>query len=61
VWVVGDTPRDLACAQAAEAHCLLVGTGRYPAADLARLGADAVLDDLRDTAAVVKLLAGDLV
>jgi phosphoglycolate phosphatase-like HAD superfamily hydrolase len=60
VWVIGDTPLDLACAQAAGAHSLLVATGRSSAAELARLGADAVLDDLRDTAAVVKLLTGDL-
>ncbi len=59
-WVIGDTPRDLDCARAAGARCLLVGTGRYTAADLAPLGADAVLEDLSDTAAVVKLLTGDL-
>jgi phosphoglycolate phosphatase-like HAD superfamily hydrolase len=58
VWVVGDTPRDLLCAQAAGARCLLVATGRYPVDELARLGPDAVLEDLADTAAVVKLLVG---
>jgi phosphoglycolate phosphatase len=59
-WVIGDTPRDLACASAAGARCLLVGTGRYTAAELAPLGADAVLGDLSDTTGVVKLLTGDL-
>ena len=59
-WVIGDTPRDLDCARAAGARCLLVGTGRYSAAELATLGADAVLDDLSDTAAVVKLLTAGL-
>jgi phosphoglycolate phosphatase-like HAD superfamily hydrolase len=59
-WVIGDTPRDLDCAAAAGARCLLVGTGRYTAAELAPLGADAVLEDLSDTAGVVKLLTGDL-
>lgn len=59
-WVIGDTPRDLECAEAAGARCLLVGTGRYPAIQLAPLGADAVLDDLSDTAAVLKLLTEDL-
>lgn len=59
-WVIGDTPRDLECARAAGARCLLVGTGRYTATDLAALGADAVLEDLSDTAAVVEMLAGDL-
>ena len=59
-WVIGDTPRDLDCARAAGARCLLVGTGRYSAAELAKLGADAVLDDLSDTATVVKLLTAGL-
>lgn len=59
-WVVGDTPRDLECARSGGARCLLVGTGRYPAIELAALGADAVLEDLSDTAGVVELLTGDL-
>lgn len=60
VWVVGDTPLDLACAQAAGAHCLLVGTGRTPASELAALGADAVMEDLADTDGVVKFLTAGL-
>lgn len=60
VWVIGDTPRDLSCAQAGGAHCLLVATGRFPMAELRALGADATLDDLTDTDAVVKLLTADL-
>lgn len=59
-WVIGDTPRDLECARAAGAKCLLVGTGRYPAVELAALGADEVLGDLSDTAKVVHLLTGDM-
>ena len=59
-WVIGDTPRDLECAQAAGARCLLVATGRYGADQLEPLGADAVLEDLSDTKAVLKLLTGDL-
>jgi hypothetical protein len=35
-----------------------VGTGREPADELVKLGADAVMDDLSDTDAVVKLLTG---
>jgi phosphoglycolate phosphatase len=60
VWVIGDTPRDLDCAQAAGTRCLLVGTGRYSGTQLERLGADAVLEDLCDVPAVIKLLTGDL-
>lgn len=59
VWVVGDTPRDLECARAAGARCLLVGTGRYPFEDLEGLGADAVMRDLSDVGAVYGLLTGD--
>ena len=60
VWVIGDTPRDLECARVAGARCLLVGTGRYGIAELADLGADAVVENLAGTEAIVELLAGDL-
>jgi phosphoglycolate phosphatase-like HAD superfamily hydrolase len=59
-WVIGDTPRDLACARAAGARCLLVATGRYGVDELAALQPDAVLEDLQDGPAVVQLLTGDL-
>jgi phosphoglycolate phosphatase len=48
VWVVGDTPRDLACARAVGVRCALVATGLRPLAELASLGADIVLPDLSD-------------
>ena len=57
VWVVGDTPNDLACARAGGARCLLVATGRYGLDELSGLGADAVLEDLGDTDTVLGLLA----
>ncbi len=60
VWVIGDTPRDLECARAAGTRCLLVGTGRFSAQELEPLGADAVLEDLLEVSAVIKLLTGDL-
>jgi phosphoglycolate phosphatase len=55
-WVVGDTPRDLACARAAGVRCLLVATGGYDLAALEAAGADAVLSDLTDTDRVSGLL-----
>jgi phosphoglycolate phosphatase len=58
IWVIGDTANDLACARAGQARCLLVGTGRASAADLMRLGADAVVADLSDVDAIVDLLTG---
>lgn len=44
-WIVGDTPRDAACARAVGVRCALVATGRHDAASLSTLGADVVLED----------------
>ena len=57
VWVIGDTPADLACARAAGVRCLLVGTGAIPLAELAALDPDAVLPDLIATDTVAAILA----
>lgn len=57
-WVIGDTPRDFACAKVGGVRCALVATGGFGRAELEGLGADAVLDDLTDTDAVVSLLVG---
>lgn len=56
VWVVGDTPRDLECARAAGARCLLVATGQFGVDELERTGADRVLPDLTRTGEVCDLL-----
>jgi phosphoglycolate phosphatase len=48
VWVVGDTPRDLACARANGVRCALVATGTYGIDELDSIGADLVLNDLSD-------------
>ena len=56
VWVVGDTPRDLACARAAGVRCALVATGHVSLDELRATDADAVLEDLSDVDGVVKLL-----
>ena len=55
-WVVGDTPRDLACARAGGVRCALVATGHASLDELRATDADAVLEDLSDVDAVVKLL-----
>jgi phosphoglycolate phosphatase len=47
-WIIGDTPRDLACAQALGLRCALVATGRHSLASLAELGADVVFPDLSE-------------
>jgi phosphoglycolate phosphatase len=51
-WIVGDTPRDLACAQALGLRCALVATGRHSAGSLSGIGADAVLTGIDDPRAV---------
>lgn len=56
VWVVGDTPRDLACARAGGARCLLVATGRFSLDELEAEDADELLADLTDTDRVLALL-----
>jgi phosphoglycolate phosphatase-like HAD superfamily hydrolase len=57
VWVVGDTARDLACARAGGARCLLVATGLVGYEDLVSLGAEAVLHDLSDAEEVERILS----
>ncbi|MEI6675991.1 MAG: HAD family hydrolase [Verrucomicrobiota bacterium] len=44
--VIGDTPKDIACAHAIGARCLAVATGRYSASALQAHGADTVVDTL---------------
>ncbi len=44
--VIGDTPKDIACAHAIGAKCLAVSTGRFTAAELKMHGADLVVDSL---------------
>jgi phosphoglycolate phosphatase len=49
VWIVGDTPHDIACARACGARALAVATGASRAAELAAFEPDAVLESLGDT------------
>ena len=56
VIIVGDTPRDVACAAASGARAVAVATGPVDVATLRACGADAVLDDLSDTNAFLDLL-----
>jgi phosphoglycolate phosphatase len=51
VWIVGDTPHDIACARAIGAKVLAVATGSSSVADLAAHHPDAVLPDLSNPAA----------
>ena len=58
VCLIGDTPNDIQAARAVGARSLAVATGAHCARELRDAGADMVLDDLSDTAAVLRLLRG---
>jgi phosphoglycolate phosphatase-like HAD superfamily hydrolase len=51
VWVIGDTPNDLACARAGGVRCLIIGT------EFGQLDADAQVEGFDDTDHVVRILA----
>jgi phosphoglycolate phosphatase-like HAD superfamily hydrolase len=56
--VIGDTPLDVACAAAWGARCIAVATGNFSVSELRAAGADVVMPDLSDTAAVIAAIAG---
>jgi phosphoglycolate phosphatase-like HAD superfamily hydrolase len=49
--IIGDTPKDIACAHAIGARCLAVATGSFNAEQLEAAGADWVLGSLRELSA----------
>jgi len=49
-WIIGDTPKDIACARALGARCLAVATGRFSSAELTLHGADQVVPTLDEAA-----------
>lgn len=56
VFVIGDTPHDVACARAVGAVPIAVATGGSTIDELRRTGAGAVLEDLSDTEGFMALL-----
>ncbi|RMD99073.1 MAG: hydrolase, partial [Calditrichaeota bacterium] len=48
VWVIGDTPKDVACARPYRAKALAVATGEYNEHQLAKAQPDALMKDLRE-------------
>ena len=56
VFVVGDTPHDVACAHAAGAVPIGVATGTFTVDELRASGAEIVLADLSDTARFLRML-----
>jgi phosphoglycolate phosphatase-like HAD superfamily hydrolase len=56
VFVVGDTPHDIACAAAAGATSIAVATGGFDRETLRAAGADVVFEDLGDSEAFLQLI-----
>jgi phosphoglycolate phosphatase len=56
VVVIGDTPRDIACAHAHGCVALAVATGRYGVDALRAAGADIAVSDLSDPAPLLELI-----
>jgi len=57
IIIIGDTPHDIACARAINAKAVAVCTGLHSREELAACQPDILLDDLRDTDAVIAALA----
>ena len=60
LFLVGDTPFDIAAAKTIDATSLAVATGKFGVDALRNAGADHVLTDLSDTSHVLRLLGLDV-
>jgi phosphoglycolate phosphatase len=60
VWVIGDTAHDIACGKIIGARTLAVGTGGAPIETLRAHAPTEAMEDLTDTAAVMRLFESDL-
>lgn len=59
ITVIGDTPRDIACAHAMGARCLAVATGQFDHGKLSAGGAWLTMADLEDTNGVMSALEAE--
>jgi phosphoglycolate phosphatase-like HAD superfamily hydrolase len=53
-WIIGDTPKDIACAKAIGARCLAVATGSFTIEQLERHGADLVVASLDEAIGMMR-------
>lgn len=58
VVVIGDTPRDIACAKAHNCIAFAVATGFYSVEDLEAAGADIAVKDLKDPQPLLSIVDG---
>ncbi|MDQ3624026.1 MAG: haloacid dehalogenase-like hydrolase [Verrucomicrobiota bacterium] len=57
IYVLGDTPHDIACARAIGANAVAIATGSFNREQLASYGPDFLFDDLSDATAVLTALS----
>lgn len=58
VWIIGDTPHDIACGKAIGAKTIAVATGGYPLAALQKHHPTHAFEDLSGTEELVRLFEG---
>jgi phosphoglycolate phosphatase-like HAD superfamily hydrolase len=59
IFVLGDTPHDVACARAINARAVAIATGKYSFADLAACKPDFIFENACDTKAMLAVLSGN--
>jgi phosphoglycolate phosphatase-like HAD superfamily hydrolase len=59
IFVLGDTPHDIACARAIGAKAVAIATGRHTRTDLEACHPDFLFDDLSDVGGVLKTIGID--
>ena len=57
--IIGDTPRDILCAQSAQMKCVAVTTGKFSREELARYEPDLILDSLANPSHWFQELIGE--
>jgi phosphoglycolate phosphatase-like HAD superfamily hydrolase len=56
IFILGDTPHDVACARAINAKAIAIATGRHTREELAACSPDFLFDDLGDVAGVLRAI-----
>jgi phosphoglycolate phosphatase-like HAD superfamily hydrolase len=59
VFLIGDTPFDIAAAKSIGATAVAVATGRFTVNDLRAAGADLAVEDLSDTSSLIGVMKAD--
>ena len=57
--IIGDTPRDVACAKSAGMRCVAVTTGKFTKEELAEHGPDLIIETMKNPEGWFKELVGD--